>query len=210
MMISVYWLYSAVFLMGIIVGHLYFLLQTAEREAQINKKHYKYVLRFVNELLPKYDREQLRSASLAQNKFDLECELTQTKNNLDATAAQARRVDRRALVRQWVRAMGRHTLMRGREGVWNVRFKAIEAEFKELRTAMNSGSKRDYLDALGDILYACEVTAFLLDVDGNELFRRIHSSNMTKDKFLFLKDGHGKGFAYKKPDLEDLIPGKRK
>lgn len=111
--------------------------------------------------------------------------------------------DRAYLSSNWVKMMGKKALASGREGIYGRRFKVIEQEFKELRDAHYRNDGKAYLDALGDIMFACDVTCCLLSINSDVLYHRIYESNMTKDPILFERDGKGKGLGFIPPRLDE-------
>ena len=95
---------------------------------------------------------------------------------------------------------------------WRVSF--LKEEVKEFEVAVLKRNIVDQLDALIDICYVAIGTVYLMGIDFNEAWRRVHASNMSKE---CVKNGEGKygatvhkGKDYKPPVLEDLcIPNKQ-
>lgn len=86
-----------------------------------------------------------------------------------------------------------------------LRKKLIMEEIAELIEAITSNSLKDIAKELADSLYVLYGTAVSYGLDIDEIFDRVHKSNMTKshDKTSYGKIK--KGSNYIPPSLEDLV-----
>ena len=140
------------------------------------------------------------------------------RKDMEAIQAQAKRWNRRAMVKKWLKKMN---LPCAPVGTLNTispfvlsdriadRFYKLQEEFKELRSARDRKDITAFIDAVVDITYVCETTAWYLGFDMNKAFLEVHKSNMTKDRALFWEDGKGKGLNFVEPDFSRAI-GKRR
>ena len=119
-----------------------------------------------------------------------------------AAAEEARRVNRAAKIRKWIRRMG----LRRNPVYMRERFEKLLEELAELDTAIIKGDRVAIADAVADLQVVLETIPILMGYDGEAAFNAVHASNMTKDPDLFRKDGKGKGEGFSEPEL-DKIPG---
>lgn len=62
----------------------------------------------------------------------------------------------------------------------SLRTALIEEEFKELRDAWENNDFQEVADAIGDILYVVYGAAACLGIDADDVYDRVHTSNMSK------------------------------
>lgn len=125
-----------------------------------------------------------------------------------AAAEEARRVNRAAKVRKWVKLVGlkESTAPLAESVLLRQRFEKILEELGEFDTAIIKGDRFAVADAVADLQVVLETIPILLGYDGEAAFNAVHASNMTKDPELFRRDGKGKGAGFLEPEL-DKIPG---
>lgn len=85
------------------------------------------------------------------------------------------------------------------------RYKLIAEELNELDEAMDVGSLVQVADALADLLYVVLGTAVVFGIDMEPIFDEVHRSNMTKDGLDPVTKKGGKGPAYERPRLAELL-----
>lgn len=95
-----------------------------------------------------------------------------------------------------------------KDKLWIQRINHILEESSELTVSYNKKDFCEILDALCDLIYVACGTAYLMGVDFNEAFRRVHEANMKKECRPFDGDKQGvlKPKGWKSPELKDLIP----
>ena len=159
------------------------LRQASQQEQESNARHWRFV------------------QSLAR------LETYQSKARKSA-AEEARRVNRVAKVRKWVRRMGlkESTAFMAESVLLRQRFEKILEELAEFDTAIIKGDRIAVADAVADLQVVLETIPILLGYDGEAAFNAVHASNMTKDPDLFRVDGKGKGEGFLEPEL-DKVPG---
>ena len=181
------WELISLFLLGVLFVDLVLLClvlrQTSQQEQESNARHWRFV------------------QSLAR------LETYQSKAR-KAAAEEARRVNRAAKVRKWVRRMGlkESTAPLAESVLLRQRFEKILEELSEFDTAIIKGDRVAVADAVADLQVVLETIPILLGYDGEAAFNAVHASNMTKDPDLFRKDGKGKGEGFLEPEL-DKVPG---
>lgn len=84
----------------------------------------------------------------------------------------------------------------------DVSFQLIVEEAAEILMAAGSGDRSAFIDGLGDLLYVIIGRALEYNVDLNEVFERIHRSNMTKQ--VSNERCSDKGNTYVPPYFGDL------
>ena len=99
------------------------------------------------------------------------------------------------------------------EDLYNLRRELIREEFAELDVAYNNKDLIGMADALGDMLYVVYGAAVALGLPMNEIFREIHTSNMSKldsnGNPIYREDGKVlKGPNFKSPDLRKFFNDK--
>lgn len=117
-----------------------------------------------------------------------------------ATISEARRLNRKAMVRKWVRAMG----LDPRKMCLKERLAKVVEESVELETAIIFYDKKAIADAVADMQYVLETIPMILGYDGDAAFKAVHDSNMTKDSSIFKIDGKGKGGKFAPPDFSKV------
>lgn len=120
--------------------------------------------------------------------------------NWDASAAEAQKRNKPAMVRKWLRAMG-FTRVRSWQKVIDERTDKLFEELFELCEAYNRDDLHGVADAVADMQVVLESIPLLCRYDGDAAFRAVMASNMTKDPALFIADGKGKGANFKEPDF---------
>lgn len=125
-----------------------------------------------------------------------------------SAAEEARRVNRAAKVRKWVKLMGlkESEAFMAESVLLRQRFEKILEELAEFDAAIIKGDRVAVADAVADLQVVLETIPILLDYDGEAAFNAVHVSNMTKDPELFRVDGKGKGAGFLEPEL-DKVPG---
>lgn len=125
-----------------------------------------------------------------------------------SAAEEARRVNRAAKVRKWVKLMGlkESAAFMAESVLLRQRFEKILEELSELDTAIIKSDRVAVADAVADLQVVLETIPILLGYDGEAAFNAVHASNMTKDPDLFRVDGKGKGEGFLEPELE-RVPG---
>lgn len=86
----------------------------------------------------------------------------------------------------------------------------IYEELDELRNALSSSDIKEVFDACGDLLYVVLGFCVRFEIPIEEIFNRVHKSNMSKlgedGKPIYREDGKVlKGPNFKLPDFTDLI-----
>lgn len=120
------------------------------------------------------------------------------QHNANAAIAEARRVNRAAMARKWVRKMNL-------EADLMARLDKIQEEYCELFDAIHFHQEEKIADAVADMQFVLETIPILMKYDGNEVFKRVYESNMTKDPALFAIDNRGKGDGYEPPELRSCL-----
>lgn len=85
------------------------------------------------------------------------------------------------------------------------RFRLMEEELCEYRSALLRGDLVNVADALGDLLYTVLGTASHHGIQLEPIFNEIHRSNMTKEKFDHPTKLCRKGEDYSAPNLAPLL-----
>ena len=157
------------------------LRQTSKQEYESNVRHWRFV----------------QSLNRAKN-----CQ----RRAREAAVGEARRVNRAAKVRKWVRLIGlkESTAPLAESVLLRQRFEKILEELSEFDTAIIKGDRVAVADAVADLQVALETIPILLGYDGEAAFNAVHSSNMTKDPDIFRVDGKGKGESFREPELEKV------
>lgn len=93
----------------------------------------------------------------------------------------------------------------------SLRMRLITEEYTELKEAYWEGSYQEFIKELADLLYVVYGMAATYGVPIDEVFNRVHESNMSKlgenGKPIFRDDGKIlKGPNYKEPDLTGCRP----
>jgi predicted HAD superfamily Cof-like phosphohydrolase len=91
-----------------------------------------------------------------------------------------------------------------------LRLRLMDEEMCEVEEAMYSGTKAELAKELADLLYVIYGTAATYGIPIDEVFNRVHESNMSKlgedGKPVYRNDGKVlKGPNYKEPNMEGLI-----
>ena len=156
----------------------FLLRQTSKQEQESNARHWRFV------------------QSLAR------VESYQSKAR-KAAAEEARRVNRAAKVRKWVKLVGlkADTAFLSESVLLRQRFEKILEELAEFDTAIVKGDRVAVADAVADLQVVLETIPILLGYDGEAAFTAVHNSNMTKKPLLFWQDGKGKGANFLEPDF---------
>lgn len=118
----------------------------------------------------------------------------------EAAVGEARRVNRAAKVRKWVRRMG----LKQNPVYMRERFEKMLEELAELEAAIVKSDRVAIADAVADLQFVLETIPILLGYDGEAAFIAVHESNMTKDPDIFRVDGKGKGESFREPELEKV------
>ena len=159
------------------------LRQTSKQEYESNTRHWRFVQSLVR--VESYQSKARKAA-----------------------VKEARRVNRAAKVRKWVKLMRlkESTPPLAESALLRQRFEKILEELAELDTAITKGDRVAVADAVADLQVVLETIPILLGYDGEAAFNAVHASNMTKDPELFRVDGKGKGKGFLEPEL-DKVPG---
>lgn len=157
------------------------LCQTSKQEYESNARHWRFV-----QSLVRMESYQSKARKAAEK--------------------EARRVNRAAKVRKWVRLMGlkESTPPLAESVLLRQRFEKILEELSELDTAIIKGDRVAIADAVADLQVVLETIPILLGYDGEAAFIAVHESNMTKDPDIFRVDGKGKGESFREPELEKV------
>lgn len=85
------------------------------------------------------------------------------------------------------------------------RYEFMLEELEEYRRAVENGDLVEIADALADLKYVTLGTNVVFGIDAQPIFAEVHRSNMTKDALDPITKKGGKGPAYEKPRIAELL-----
>lgn len=86
-----------------------------------------------------------------------------------------------------------------------LRVRLMLEELAELTTELNTGSKESIAKEIADLLYVVYGTAVTLGIPINDVFDKVHKSNMTKSSETDEGGKIIKGKDYKPVNMEELL-----